>query len=177
MKLFDAKEIAYDLEKDDKLGQHINVGMVCGSIRREKEFVKDIDWVIVPFTEEHYQFGEESLDATITRLHEGEDPPKLGKLIKSFLYKKIQVELYIANPATFDCLTLIRTGSAEHNTRLASIAKYKHLKLFASGKGLCKIKGGIYNNEPEEIVEVIATTEKDILTELLGKYVEPKDRK
>jgi len=50
------------------------------------------------------------------------------------------------------------------------------MKLFASGKGLCKIKGGIYNNEPEEIIEVVEDTETGILENLLGKYVQPEDR-
>ena len=56
------------------------------------------------------------------------------------------------------------------------VSDYKRLKLFASGKGLCKIKGGIYNNEPEEIVKVVENTEDGILQNLLGRIPKPEER-
>jgi len=157
IKLEDAYKIIEELRADDKLEQHILKGQVCGSYRRKKPNVNDLDWVIIPYSEDHYQFGQESLDTTLKRLHEGnEDQLQLGKKIKRFWYKGISIELYIANEKTFQTLILIRTGSKEHNVKLTTLAIQNRLKLYANGSGLCKIKGGIYNNEPEEIMEVIA---------------------
>lgn len=169
-------QLADELESEANLGQHIFMGQICGSIRRQKDVVKDIDWVMIQKDESEYEFGDESLDQTIIKLHKGPEPPKLGKKFKSFMYYGIQVELYLADEKTFETLVLIRTGSKEHNIKLTMLARNKQLKLFASGKGLCKVKGGIYNNEPEEIMEVVENTENGILVNLLGKYVMPEKR-
>jgi len=176
LKLGDAEAIVVELKHKDNLGQHIAWGQICGSIRRKKEFVNDIDWVIVPFPESKYYFSQESLDTTIKRLG-GDDPEiMLGSKIKRFMYKGISVDIYIADMETYQTLMLIRTGSKEHNIMLTTLAREKGLKLFASGKGLCKVKGGIYNNEPEEIIEVVENTELGILTNLVGNYVPPEVR-
>jgi hypothetical protein len=60
---------------------------------------------------------------------------------------------------------------------LTTIARNKGMKLYASGKGLCKIKGGLYNNEPEEIIEVVENTEDGILMNLLGRIPKPEERR
>ena len=177
MKLEYAQQLVKELEANDKLGKHILRGQVCGSIRRKKQEVHDIDWVIIKNPESKYQFGDETLDATIQRLHKHEtQEPSLGSKIKRFWYKGEQIELYIADERTFECLVLIRTGSAEHNVRLTRIARHKGLKLYANGDGLCKIKGGLYNNEPEEIIKVVEDTEEGILKYLLEKVPEPEKR-
>lgn len=177
MKLERAQELVEELQSNDKLGKHIHYGQVCGSIRRKKPEVHDIDWVIIKNAEKNYGFGDETLDATIERIHDKDkDKPVLGSKIKRFFYKGEQVELYIADEKTFECIILIRTGSAEHNVRLTKLARAKGLKLYASGAGLCKIKGGIYNNEPEEIMEIVEDTEDGILKNLLGRVPEPEKR-
>jgi len=172
-----AWEISKELDLNKNLGKHVQSGLICGSLRRNKPEVHDIDWVIIPNPETSYGFGDETLDATIERIHEDEkNKPILGSKLKRFQFKGISIDIYIANEKTFECISLIRTGSAEHNVKLTKIARQKDLKLYANGSGLCKIKGGIYNNEPEEIIEVIETTEKGILMNLLGRYPEPKER-
>lgn len=176
MKLEKANELVKQLETKGNLGQHIKKGLVCGSIRRKKPEVHDIDWVIIKKPESEYKFGEETLDMTIERLDQGLQKPVLGSKIKRFYFRGEQIELYIANEKTFETLVLIRTGSTEHNVRLTKLARSKFLKLYANGSGLCKIKGGLYNNEPEEIMEVIEDTEKGILQYLLGRVPEPEQR-
>jgi len=47
-----------------------------------------------------------------------------------------QIDIYFASPATWATLLLIRTGSAENNIRLATLAKKKGWHLAASGDGL-----------------------------------------
>lgn len=167
IKLSEAKAIIDEL--DVKLDSHIFYGQICGSIRRKKNFVNDIDWVIVPSAESTYEFGQESFDNTITRLHD-EGKILLGKKIKRFNYKGVSIDIYIATELTFQTLMLIRTGSKEHNIKLTTLARGKGLKLFADGSGLCKV------DKDEKIIEVVENTEKGILNNLLGKFVEPEDR-
>lgn len=151
--------------------------MVCGSIRRMKESVNDIDIVAISKPESEYGFGDITLDDAISLLHEGTtDKPLLGEKLKRFFYKGITIDIYLANEKTFETLTLIRTGSKEHNIRLTTLARGKGLKLYANGNGLCKIKGGIYNNEPEEIMAVVEDTEDGILNNLLGRVPTPEQR-
>lgn len=168
-----------------QLARHFSEWAVCGSIRRRCETVKDIDIVAIPKPESEYEFGELGLAAWIDTL----DP--MGKVagkheiarfangpaIKRFEYRGISVDLYLADKSTYGTLKLIRTGSKEFNIRLTTLARQKNLKLFASGKGLCKVKGGIYNNEPEEIVEIVENTEDGILMNLLGKIPKPEERR
>lgn len=185
MKLQDAETICQDLIMGTgQLAKHFDKWTVCGSIRRKKDTVKDIDIVAIPKPESEYQFGEPSLSSWIEILDplgktSGQGVSRFlnGPAIKRFVYKEIGIDLYLADESTFETLKLIRTGSTEHNIRLTQIARSRGLKLFASGKGLCKIKGGIYNNEPEEIVEVVQNTEDGILQYLLGRVPKPEERR
>jgi len=165
-----AEKIAYELLQ--KLQSHFIRYQICGSIRRKKFTVGDIDIVAIPKV--NYKFGDESLSNFIKRIDtEGCELAKsLGKqgakqfldgdLIKRFTFKGISVDLYLANENTFGTLVLIRTGSKEHNIKLTSIARRKNLKLFASGKGLCEV------DESDNIIKIISMKEDEILSTLLG---------
>jgi len=81
-------------------------------------------------------------------------------------FKGISVEVYLTNETEYEVIKLIRTGSTEHNKKLCILAKQKGWSLKAGGKGLVN-----------SVCGVISNTEKGILVELLGKYVEPEERK
>jgi DNA polymerase/3'-5' exonuclease PolX len=136
MKLEEGQKIAEEYIK--KNGHQYSRIEVVGSIRRGKPEVKDIDMVAIP------KFPQE-------------------KLILRSEFQGAKVEVYIANEKNYEVIKLIRTGSANHNVKLATKAKQLGGKLsFAEGVIL---KDGS-----------AITTEKGILETLLGKYVEPKDR-
>ena len=77
------------------------------------------------------------------------------------------IEIYLTNDKDYEVIKLIRTGSKEHNMKLCILAKKKGLSLKAGGKGL------VTDDRNEEI---ISNTEEGILSNLLNKYIEPKDR-
>lgn len=160
--------------------QHFVKYEVCGSIRRRKPDVGDIDIVAIP--KSSYSIGEETLSELIKKIDPkgAEEAKKLGKsaakrflngeLVKRFEFNSMSVDLYLADEKTFGTLVLIRTGSKEHNIKLTSIARQKGLKLFASGKGLCEI------DRDENITKIISTDENEILAILLGRMPLPTER-
>jgi DNA polymerase (family X) len=173
-----AQKIADDLLA--YLGRHFVKYQICGSIRRKKPDVGDIDVVAIP--KQKYEFGEETLSDSIKKVDPRgtEEAHRMGKsgakrfldgeLIKRFEFKGMSVDLYLADEKTFGTLVLIRTGSKEHNIKLTTLAREKGLKLFASGKGLCEI------DSDGNIVKTISTDESEILVILLGRIPFPEER-
>lgn len=154
MELSKAQELATEL-----LGQLApccdNIEIV-GSIRRAVKEVNDIDLLVLPF-------NIDALNCSVKLLF---DPlEKNGEKIKSGKYKGFQADIYIATKETYETLKLIRTGSAEHNIRLTTLAKKKGWRLHASGLGLTNEKN-----------EVIARTEAEIFDKLGIPYLPAEQR-
>lgn len=131
--------------------------VVAGSIRRKKNFVNDIDIVLIPKKEceklmRHYLWN--NFFCT-----------KFGDKIIEFIYNKIKVQLYLTDEQKFETILLIRTGSAAHNHKLALLAKIRGWKLKADGTGLIDSNNNI-----------IANTEQSIIKKILGHYVPPEKR-
>lgn len=129
---------------------------VAGSIRRRKAWVNDIDLVLIPKDpwELHNAIGQLG-------------PTKMsGAKICRTEVQGIQVDIYFATPGTWATLLLIRTGSEEHNRRLATLAKNKGWHLHASGEGLT-------NGNGERIA---GDTERSIFEALNMKYKDPWER-
>lgn len=169
----------------ERLLPHIELLEVCGSLRRGKSEVHDVDIVIKPsYGNGHdantYTEALRNIKNTVSvmAMEDGQDVNKImlgDKIIRFKLnvtesydnmkLPTIPIDLYIAETKEmFDVLKLIRTGSAQHNVKLASTAKRNGMSLKASGAGLVLADGSVL------------TTEQDILTKLLGKYVPPADR-
>lgn len=163
-----------------KLQNHFVKYQICGSLRRMRDTVGDIDIVAIPKCA--YEPGDETLSESISKIDpNGSNIVKsLGKsgagrfldgdLVKRFHFQGILIDLYLADETTFGTLVLIRTGSKEHNIKLAMIARSKNMKLFASGKGLCRV------DSDDNITEIICTDEHEILTTLLNNIPKPKER-
>lgn len=174
-----------DLETAEKIASELLLKIkdyfikyeICGSIRRRRPNVGDIDIVAIARPDSVEKISEfvKNIDP------DGENEAKnLGKsgasryldgeLIKRFRFMGVSVDLYLADKDTFETLVLIRTGSKEHNIKLTKLARSKGLKLFASGKGLCQI------DENDNIVKTISTQENEILKILLGTVPAPNER-
>lgn len=118
---------------------------VAGSIRRKKSRVHDIDIVLIP--SDPWNLLQE-----VNRLAWPNIKSRSGSKITSFTYNGIPVDLYFADEKSWVTLFLIRTGSAEFNIWLCSLAKRKGWKLHADGGGLYDDRGCRYAAESEEAI-------------------------
>lgn len=146
---------------------------IAGSLRRGNPAVHDIDLVLLPkVSADEFSLGgstplEELLEHMVER---GSLASIRGRdRIKCFVATKtgIPVDLYVAGPDTWGTLLLIRTGSKEHNIRLAQRAKELGMKLRASGDGIEDGHGKLLKVEAEE----------DVFRILGLSYLAPEDRR
>ena len=129
---------------------------VAGSVRRKRPWVNDIDFVLIP-------------DDLWNLHHEikGLGQVKVGgSKIMKVMAGSTQVDFYFADDQTWATLLLIRTGSAENNIRLATLAKNKGWRLAASGDGL-------FNERGERVA---GDTEISIYNALGLPYQKPEER-
>jgi hypothetical protein len=157
--LEDAKLIAERVKAT--LSPHCERVEIAGSIRRGKATVHDIDLVMIPKPGEDLVLN--SLLCGIGTIEV--DGPRLKRL--RLPKENISVDIYIATPATWATLLLIRTGSAESNVRLSSLAKRKGWHLKASGEGLFDEDGN----------RIAGDTEESIFEALGVQYQQPNERR
>src|SRR5262249_53029573 len=134
---------------------------IAGSLRRNQAFVHDIDIVGIPRGD-----GSELASLIQRMVIRGSlEPIRRGGKVQCYVASKtgIQVDLYTPDERTWATLLLIRTGSREHNIRLAQRARDLGLKLKASGDGI--------ETESGSVVEV--HTEEDIFRILQLPYLAP----
>lgn len=119
---------------------------VVGSVRRRRPFPQDIDIVLIP--SDPWNLSHEVM---------GLGPVKAsGDKLKRVNYNGVQVDLYYASEETWATLLLIRTGSAENNIRLATLAKKNGWKLKANGDGLFnEFRQRIAGDSEESIYEAL----------------------
>jgi DNA polymerase (family 10) len=96
---------------------------VCGSIRRRKEIVKDIDILVASKNGLVVSAAFTSLPEIDEVLLEGETKTSCR------LTSGINADLRVVDPASFPCALVYFTGNKEHNVRLRGIAKSLSLKL------------------------------------------------
>lgn len=145
---------------------------VVGSIRRGKSLVRDIDVVLVPRPSalELLTMNSRSLESVIDGLvaRGSLTPVRSGEKVKSLVATKtgIPVDIYVATEESWATLLLIRTGSKEHNVRLAQKARELGMKLRASGDGI--------ENPAGELIKI--QNEEDVFRLLGLDYLSPEMR-
>lgn len=145
---------------------------IAGSLRRGNPAVHDIDIVLLPKQpSDQFVLGDEMpLEQILRDLRaRGSLTEVRGKeKIKCFIAAKtgIPVDLYIATPETWTTLLLIRTGSKEHNIKLAQRARELGMKLRASGDGIEAASGQLLR----------LSTEEELFSVLQVPYKPPEDR-
>jgi len=155
MELERAQKVANEVVK--RLNPYCQKIEVAGSIRRRKPQVRDIDLVLIP--KDPWDFHGELMKLGQLKMS--------GKKILRVMVGSVQVDIYVADEATWATLLLIRTGSAKNNIRLCSRAKDMGWHLAASGDGLF--------NEKEE--RIAGDTEISIYNALGLPYQRPEERR
>ncbi len=154
MQLERAEKIAGEVIK--RLSPHCQRIEMAGSIRRRKPWVNDCDFVLIP--NDLWNFHQEVMRLGSVKMS--------GSKIMRIMDGNIQIDIYVANEETWATLLLIRTGSAENNIRLATLAKKRGWHLAASGEGLFNERG-----------ERVAGDSEESIYEALGlPYQRPEER-
>lgn len=143
----------------EKIRPYIIKGQIAGSIRRKKPNVHDIDLVIVPKDNFMAMINIKNVIKNYGSIELAGQ-----KIIRVKGKEKLEIDCYIATEKNFSTLLLIRTGSKEHNLKIAKKCLKKGFRL-KHNLGIVDSKG-----------DVIADTEKKIF-EILGfEYLEPEKR-
>ena len=102
------------------LSKHMKPCALVGSVRRKKEFCRDLDFVGVASPKDFDKAFRAVKKEFKTEIKVKGD--KVTRFLIDADVGRVQVDLYNATPETFGIHKLIRTGSAEHNMWLASFA-------------------------------------------------------
>jgi len=140
MELERAQRIAGEVVK--RLSPYCQKIEVAGSIRRKKPQVRDIDIVLIP--SDPWNLSHEIMGLGQSRVS--------GEKLRRVMVGSVQVDLYFADEKTWATLLLIRTGSADNNKRLCSLAKKRGWHLAASGDGLFNEVGQRIAGDTEESI-------------------------
>lgn len=162
-----------------QIGEFCERVEITGSIRRRKPEVNDIDVVVIPRfkdTTDDTLFGDpvvaNLLDKKLStmcldrQLVLEANGPKIKRFLKNVDGETFPIDLYIATEQSWWTLCLIRTGSREHNIKLARRALDLHMQLKADGSGLLSPGGTL----------IPMNSEEEIFRSLELQYVESEER-
>jgi DNA polymerase/3'-5' exonuclease PolX len=152
---------------------------IVGSLRRQKVGVNDIDLLVIPRfiqVQDETLFGgpyqENQLDKQLSQLclsHDMEldaNGTKIKRFLKTVDSDTVPIDLYVATEQTWWTLLLIRTGSRQHNIKLARRAMELQMHLKADGSGLLTSNGRI----------ISVGSEEEIFQHLKIEYRSPEER-
>ncbi len=125
---------------------------VAGSIRRQRNKVHDIDFVVVSQSDVQWRKINEKL-----KLLKAKPNCAGNSVIKAFVPCQqglFQVDFYRAQPLTFGIHFLVRTGSADHNMWLAGYSISKGMRIKYS-EGLIKHGKIIAGNDERQVFETL----------------------
>lgn len=143
-------DVCHEAERiKEKLQQVVAEGLVevCGSIRRRKEVVKDIDILVGSKEAEKVSSVFSGLPAVAEVLLTGDTKTSCR------LQSGIEADLRVVSEEAFPYALMYFTGSKEHNVRLRGIAKRQGLKL--NEYGLFKDERLLRCNSEEEIYRAL----------------------
>jgi len=132
----------------------------CGSYRRKKETIGDLD-IAIAVTDENAETVMAVCEKLMDRVETSGSTKSSGRV------KGIKADFRLVEPESFGACTLYFTGSKQFNISMRSKAKRMGMKL--NEYGLFKMMGG-------EEVKVAGETEELIFKLLHMDYVEPTNR-
>lgn len=160
LKLQEANVLAFKIIS--LVDAHCSKIQVVGSVRRQRDIVRDIDFVVISDDKNWRNIGNELvlMDNAVLKM-KGD---KIRRFLVPFERGQVQADFYRAKPETWGIQTLVRTGSADHNIWLAKHA-IKH------GMRLQYSIGLVTNGHA-----ILGATEEEIFKELELPYIVPPQR-
>ena len=146
------RQLAVEIASDflDHIHNAYDYAVVCGSVRRMKDTVGDLDIVIVPKTNNKMSkalimvFGRDS---------------RIGK------YRDTDIQLVPCMDFEIGAAVLYATGSSKFNLYMRAVAKSKNLLLN---------RNGLWRRDKTEL---LASSSEEAIFKALGmKYIEPEGR-
>jgi len=157
------REIADDLIND--VTPFCNRIEIVGSLRRLKPCVNDIDIIAIPKLlemDDETLFGEPVQENLLERklsqmcllgqLQLEANGTKIKRFLKTVDGDTVPIDIYFATDQTWWTLLLIRTGSRNHNIKLARRAIELQMHLKADGSGLLAPDGSLFQIHSEEAI-------------------------
>jgi DNA polymerase (family 10) len=137
---------------------------ICGSLRRGKPDVGDVDLVLLPM-EKYRSLADAEAGVTVLdlALHQHFGTQKNGKPKRSVLVRGVQVDVLITDSGGWGACVMHWTGSAAWNVRQRGVA----IKL-----GYKLNEKGLWEGEKR----IAGATEEEVYKALGEKWTEPKDR-
>jgi len=124
---------------------------VCGSIRRGREEVGDIDIIVVGAFPAHGPTDKYKESGALKA--------------RTYMYKRAQINMWTAQPDSIGSFILYATGSGTFNRYLRTRAIHKNMKLSQQG---------LFNRTTGKLIA--RETEKEIFNAMGYKYIPPHDR-
>ncbi len=155
-----AQKLALPILEKLRKNKDVKEADIGGSLRRWKETVKDIDFVVSTQKPKEVMDFFASLEGVTGIVAKGETKSSV------VLDESIQADLRCVTPEQYPFALLHFTGSKEHNTRLRQLAKEKNLKLN---------EYGLFPEENEEN-SLPSKSEKDVYKHLGLSYIIPEQR-
>ena len=119
---------------------------LCGSYRRERPTVKDLDYV-VQCSREDFAYLRDELNHAGVRIFRGRNELMNG------VFNGIHCDFFRADPDSYISILIWRTGSARHNIYCATIAKQQGMRIRRNG---IEIDGTVIHPKTElEFYEIL----------------------
>lgn len=161
----------------ESLKPHVEDMIICGGLRRKKQWVHDID-IVIKIADETAIFWLNSVLGSSFVDYKSTD--KKIELTLQCNFNRIKVEITpCITEQQFEVMKLIRTGSAEFNRQLVTRAHEKKMAIRFSGENFGLF--GAYQKEGEWLINpqrVEGRNEKDIIMKVFDnvKLLDPENR-
>lgn len=171
--LHEAKKIAEDLMiLLDSGGFRVNAG-ICGSIRRQKSFVGDIEIVAESTPKLLALMDKLLLDGVYTKA-DYNGKPRWGDKYRGVMFQGMKCEVFLADYHNLGYITWLRTGPGDANQYIMNVMKAQKSPVrFIDGHAwICDY----HNDEPTPVQMLSIPNEYALFGLLRMPYIDPWER-
>jgi DNA polymerase (family 10) len=144
-----AMPIAESIVDSLKTRSHVDQILICGSIRRMKDTIGDIDILVTSKRPSEVMESFSSLDLVKEVIAKGETKTSIVTL------EGVQVDLRVVEPGSFGAAIQYFTGSKQHNVHMRELAIKKNLKLNEYGVFDLDTNRKVAGETEEEIYDLL----------------------